>query len=312
MNSFHTSVLLKDTIENLNVEKDKKYIDATIGGGGHAVEILKNGGVVLGIDCDREAIEYVKKILRDKDIRILSEKKNESLNILVSQYPNIILVRGNFRDIDKIAHENGFDKVSGIVFDLGVSSYQLETANRGFSFQKIGPLDMRMDQDLGVKAADLIKVLKKGELYELFTKLGEESRARQLSSSIVRARRIKPIETTRDLALVLEGGKGATSVKIAASVDKRVFQALRIAVNDELNSLKEALPKAVELLERNGKLLVVSFHSLEDRIVKNLFLEFAARGIGDVITKKPITPSSLEMEKNKRARSAKLRIFKRI
>jgi len=312
---FHTSVLLKEVIESLNVEKGKKYIDATIGGGGHAVEILERSGIVLGIDCDQEAIEHVKKILRDKDIRILGENKYESLNILVSQYPNISLVRGNFRDIDKIAHLNGFDRVSGIIFDLGVSSYQLDTEKRGFSFQKIGPLDMRMDQDLSVTAADLIKILKKGELYELFTKLGEESRAGQFSSSIVRARRIKPIETTRDLALIIEkavGMKhGATSVNASASADKKVFQALRIAVNDELNSLKEALPKAVDLLSRNGRLLVISFHSLEDRIVKNLFLEFASRGIGEVITKKPITPSFLEIEKNRRARSAKLRVFKR-
>ena len=311
MSSFHTPVLLKEIIENLKVKKGNQYIDATIGGGGHAVEILKNGGVVLGIDVDQEAIEHVKKILRDKDIRILSEKKNESLNILVSQYPNITLVRGNFRDIDKIAHLSNFDNVSGIIFDLGVSSYQLETANRGFSFQKIGPLDMRMDQDLGVSAADLIKVLKKGELYELFTKLGEESRARQFSSSIVRARGIKPIETTRDLALVLEGGKGATSAFARATASKKVFQALRIAVNDELNSIREALPKAVDLLPRNGRLLVISFHSLEDRIVKKLFLEFESKGKGEIVTKKPITPSHLEIEINRRVRSAKLRVFKR-
>lgn len=301
VNSFHTSVLLKDTIENLNVEKDKKYIDATIGGGGQAEQILELGGIVLGIDCDQDAIDCVRDRIKNQELGIKER---------------LTLVRGNFRDIDKIAHLNRFDQVNGIIFDLGVSSYQLETANRGFSFQKIGPLDMRMDQDLGVSAADLIKVLKKGELYELFTKLGEESRAGQLSSSIVRARRIKPIETTRDLALIIEkavGMKhGATSAFARATASKKVFQALRIAVNDELNSIKEALPKAVDLLPRNGRLLVISFHSLEDRIVKNLFLEFASRGIGEVITKKPITPSSLEMEKNRRARSAKLRIFKRI
>ena len=309
MNNFHTPVLLKEVIENLRVEKGKKYIDATIGGGGHTVEILKNGGVVLGIDVDQDAIEYIKKILREKDIKILSEKKDEALNILVSQYPNITLVRGNFRDIDKIAHLNNFDNVSGIIFDLGVSSYQLGTANRGFSFQKVGPLDMRMDQDLGVSAADIINVLKKGELYELFTKLGEESRARQLSSSIVRARRIKPIETTKGLANIIGSiSKGFSKIHPAT----KVFQALRIAVNDELNSIREALPKAVDLLSRNGRLLVISFHSLEDRIVKNLFLEFASRGIGEVITKKPITPSFLEIEKNRRARSAKLRILRKL
>ena len=312
MNSFHESVLLKEVIENLGVEEGKRYIDATLGGGGHAVEILKRGGVVLGIDCDREAIEHIKKILREKDIKILSEKKDKALNILVSQYPNITLVKGNFRDIDEIAHSHGFEKVAGIIFDLGVSSHQLETAERGFSFQKEGPLDMRMDQDLGISAADLIKILKKGELYELFTKLGEESRAWQLSSSVVSARRIKPIETTRDLALVLEGKRGATSPYAKASADKRVFQALRIAVNDELNSIKEALPKAVDLLKRYARLLVISYHSLEDRIVKKLFLEFEALGKGVMITKKPVAPSFFEIEKNRRSRSAKLRVFEKI
>ena len=294
MGSFHSSVLLKEVIESLNVEKDKKYIDATIGGGGHAVEILKNGGVVLGIDCDREAIEYVR-----------GRWKIESRRWKIKE-DNLTLVRGNFRDIDKIAIENGFTKVAGIIFDLGVSSYQLETAERGFSFQKEGLLDMRMDQELHVKAGDLIQVLKKGELYELFSKLGEESRAWQLSSRIVSARGIKPIETTQDLANIIGSiSKGFSKIHPAT----KMFQALRIAVNDELNALKEALPKAVELLEENARILVISYHSLEDRIVKKLFLEFEALRKGLAITKKPIVPSLFEIEKNRRSRSAKLRVF---
>jgi 16S rRNA (cytosine1402-N4)-methyltransferase len=294
MNNFHTPVLLKEVIENLRVEKGKKYIDATIGGGGHTVEILKNGGVVLGIDCDREAIEYVR-----------GRWKIESRRWKIKE-DNLTLVRGNFRDIDKIAIENGFTKVAGIIFDLGVSSYQLETAERGFSFQKEGLLDMRMDQELHVKAGDLIQVLKKGELYELFSKLGEESRAWQLSSRIVSARGIKPIETTQDLANIIGSiSKGFSKIHPAT----KMFQALRIAVNDELNALKEALPKAVELLEENARILVISYHSLEDRIVKKLFLEFEALRKGLAITKKPIVPSLFEIEKNRRSRSAKLRVF---
>jgi len=298
MSSFHTPVLLKEIVENLKVKKGNQYIDGTIGGGGHAVEILERGGIVLGIDCDQDAIEHLEKEIKNQKSKI----KN---------WDRLTLVRGNFRDIDRIAHSKGISKVSGVIFDLGVSGHQLETPNRGFSFQKEGPLDMRMDQDLNVKAEDLIKILKKGELYELFTKLGEESRAFELSRRIVRARRVKPIKTTRDLALVLEGGKGATSAYAKASADKKVFQALRIAVNDELNSIKEALPKALALLEGGGRLLVISFHSLEDRIIKNLFLEFALKGKGVVITKKPIIPSFLEIERNRRSRSAKLRVFER-
>ena len=282
MSDFHKSVLLKETIAGLRVEKNEKYIDATLGGGGHSFEILRLGGKVLGIDVDKDAIAYVKS------------KKPESLT----------LARGNFRDIDKIALLNNFGPpaggVAGIIFDLGVSSHQIDSVTRGFSFQNEGPLDMRMDRELGVRALDLIKILTKGELSEIFTKFGEETRAWAISNAIVRARSIKPIETTTDLAKIVLaiGGKS-----------KKVFQALRIAVNDELNSILEALPKALGLLKENGRLCVISFHSLEDRIVKKKFLEFEEKGMGRIITKKPIIPTEDEIEGNKRARSAKLRIF---
>ena len=307
MSKFHRSVLLKEVIENLKVEKGKRYIDATIGGGGHTFEILKRGGVVLGIDVDREAIEHIKKKSKVKSqpsSRAQVEGKSK-----VKIWERLTLIKGNFRNIDKIAQEKGFGKVKGIIFDLGVSGYQLESKERGFSFQEEGPLDMRMDQDLQVRAADLVKILTKGELYELFSKLGEESRAWEFSRRIVSARRMRPIETTRDLALILEGGRGATSSHAKASADKKVFQALRIAVNDELNSIKEALPKSLTLLEKKGRLLVISFHSLEDRIVKNSFLEFSSKREGIIITKKPITPTMVEIDKNRRSRSAKLRVF---
>ena len=285
MNNFHKPVLLKETIEGLRVKKNKKYIDATLGGGGHSGEILRRGGIVLGLDADQEAIEYI---------------KNNFIRRIGGSNFKLTLVRGNFRDIDKIARDTNFDKVAGIIFDLGVSSHQIDNPKRGFSFQNEGPLDMRMDQQLGVRALDLIKILTKGELYEIFTKFGEESRAWAISDAIVRARSIKPIVTTGELAKIVFTRDGQS---------KKVFQALRIVVNDELNSIMQALPYALELLQENGRLCVISFHSLEDRIVKRKFIEFEEKGMGKIITEKPIVPSIEELRVNKRARSAKLRIF---
>ena len=292
MSKFHEPVLLKEVIEGLKVKKNDKYIDATLGGGGHSLEILKLGGIVLGIDVDEDAIAYIKN------------KKPE----------NLTMARGNFREIDKIALLNNFAKVAGIIFDLGVSSHQIDSPARGFSFQNEGPLDMRMDQDLGVRALDLIKILTKGELYEIFTEFGEETRAWAISDAIVRARSVKPIETTGDLVRVIEDGlrKKVLNAGFArAGQSKKVFQALRIAVNDELNSIMESLPKAWELLKENGRLCAISFHSLEDRIVKRKFLEFEEKKMGKIITEKPIIPTGEETERNKRARSAKLRIFEK-
>lgn len=296
MSSFHTSVLLQEVLDGLRVEKDTKYIDATLGGGGHSFEILKRGGRVLGIDVDQEAIDYVGGRWRAEALRLGIEEKN------------LTLAKGNFREIDRIARLKKFEKVKGIIFDLGVSSHQLEFAERGFSFQQAGPLDMRMDQELGVKAKDLLHALTKEELYELFTKFGEEKNAWIIADHIVKARGVMPFSTTEDLVKAIGMNKAASGIHRAT----RVFQALRIAVNDELNSLQEALPKAVEILEENGRLLVISFHSLEDRIVKNMFLGFKSKGIGEIVTKKPIIPTDKEININKRARSAKLRIFNKI
>lgn len=297
MNNFHTPVLLKETVDLLQVKKGEKYIDATLGGGGHTERILRLGGRVLGIDVDQEALDFVKKKL---EFRI--------------QNAELILAKGNFREIDKIAHLNSFNKVGGIVFDLGISSYQIDNPKRGFSFLKGGPLDMRMDESLGVKASDLINILPKGELYEIFTKLGEERRALAISNSIVSARRIAPIQTTGDLLSVISkayGIKGELTDFTRANIGKRVFQALRIAVNDELESIKEALPKSLELLQKEGRVAVISFHSLEDRIVKQNFVDFEKRNMGKIITKKPIVAGEEEMNANPRSRSAKLRIFER-
>jgi 16S rRNA (cytosine1402-N4)-methyltransferase len=290
MSDYHESVLLKETIAGLRVEKNNKYIDATLGGGGHTKKILELGGVVLGIDVDRDAIEYVE-----------SEIKNQ--NSKIKNWERLKLARGNFREIDKIAHLNNFDEVAGIIFDLGVSSHQINTPTRGFSFQNEGPLDMRMDQELGVRALDLIKILSRKELNEIFTKFGEEVRSWEVADAIVRARSVKPIETTSELAKIVFKTAGQSN---------RVFQALRIVINDELDVISEALPKALELLQPNGRLCVISFHSLEDRIVKRKFIEFEEKGMGKIITEKPIVPTEEEIESNKRAGSAKLRIFEKL
>lgn len=293
MNKYHTSVLLQEVVELLNIESGKKYIDATLGGGGHTGEILKRGGKVLGIDTDQEALDYVKENLK-------SQISNLKLKI----------AKGNFREIEKIAKENGFDKVSGIIFDLGVSGHQFDTAERGFSFQKEGPLDMRMDRDIKIRAKDIVNILTKGELCELFTKFGEEGFANNIANSIINARKIKQIGTTGELSEII-GRSVPGKMKIIA--EARIFQALRIAVNDELNNLKIALPKAFNyLLEKAGKIAVISFHSLEDRIVKKQFIEWEEKGKGLILTKKPIAPSMEEVERNNRSRSAKMRVIQKV
>ncbi len=294
---YHKSVLLNEGINALNVTKGRKYIDATLGGGGHTLEIIKRGGIVLGLDADQEAIEFVKK---NYELRI----KNYELR----------LAKGNFRNIDVLAKENGFGKVSGILFDLGISSHQIDTAQRGFSYILPGPLDMRMDKNLTVTASDLVNALGKSELVDLFRNLGEETNANRVADLVIKRRKIAPFKTTDDLTLTLATAYGFRTVNdfARATSGKRVFQALRIAVNDELGSLKEALPKALELLENDGRIAIITFHSLEDRIVKRAFIEFEEKNLGKIITKKPILPTEKEIEENGRSKSAKLRIFKRI
>lgn len=298
MKYFHKSVLLREVSEYLQVKSGKKYIDATLGAGGHTESILRQGGTVLSVDLDKEAIESARQKFGNE--------------------PRLKIVQGNFRDLEKIAHSQDFRGVSGIIFDLGVSSYQLEKAERGFSFQNVGPLDMRMDQSETsgqIKASDFINLAGKDELYEIFTKLGEEHRARAISDAIIRARRIKAILTTEDLAQVVEGSFGFKSGQpdiVRAGILKRVFQALRIFVNSELENLELGLQGAISILGSGGRVLVISFHSLEDRIVKQSFLAFEKQGLGKIITKKPITPSLVELKENRRARSAKLRVFEKI
>ncbi len=288
-NVYHTSVLLQEAVDSLVVAPGKRFIDATLGGAGHTKAILEKGGIVLGIDQDEDSLKFVSEQIKN---------------------PNLVVALGNFKDIDIIAKENTFEHVDGILFDLGVSSHQFDEGARGFSFQKEASLDMRMGTSLSVKAADLVNGLTKGELMELFTKLGEEPFAKRIAEEIVKARENKPIETTTELAQIAIKGYPRGFHKIHPAT--KIFQALRIAVNDELNSLKTALPKAVALLKKNGRLSVISFHSLEDRIVKEFLNECEEKGLGKVVTKKPIVPTEEEINANPRSRSAKLRVFEKI
>ncbi len=294
---FHKTVLLKETIDLLKVKPEKHYVDGTLGGGGHTGEILERGGKVLSIDLDQDALDYSETDLRFKikDLRIGE---------------NLILVQGNFKDIEKIVKENEFDPVAGVLVDLGVSSHQIDEGERGFSFMNLGPLDMRMDRNLNVKAGDLVNILTKGELYELFNKLGEDYHAKAIASAIVSARQVKKIETTWELSEIVRKVVRSSGGKINPAT--KVFQALRIAINDELNSLRDFLPRALDVIEEGGRIAIISFHSLEDRIVKNEFKKWAEIGKGIIVTKKPIAPGDEEIDMNPRSRSAKLRVFEKI
>lgn len=294
MDEFHQPVLLKEALTYLNVRRGKKYIDATVGGGGHAVEIVRRGGVLLGIDVDSDAVDAAEQVLE----RACPPGKPARWRCR----------RGNFKNIEKIAKENDFYPMAGILYDLGLSSHQLESSGRGFSFQKDEPLDMRADPSLGVTASDLVNGLSEKELVKLFEKYGEEERARAVAGAIIRSRWDKPIRTSAELADILTQVIREPRKTHPAT---RVFQALRIAVNDELNNLKSSLPPAFGMLEPKGRLVVISFHSLEDRIVKNFFKEVAEREGGKILTKKPVTPAEGEIERNPRSRSAKLRAIEK-
>ena len=293
--NYHQPVLLKEVLKGLDVKKGNWYIDATLGDGGHTLEILRRGGKILGIDVDPEAIARAKRRI-------------DSLGVDGNRYK---LVQGNFRDLLVLLEQTETSQVKflGILFDFGVSSLQLDSPGRGFSF-KMGPLDMRLDPSLSVKALDLVKGLNKGEAYELFSKLGEEKLAWRVAEAVISSRGL--IHTTKDLADLVSSVYRRFGVKNQSiHPATRVFQALRIAVNDELNAIKEGLPKALNIVEENGSIVVISFHSLEDRIVKNLFKEWKVQGLGQILTKKPIIPTVEEILRNNRCRSAKLRIFQK-
>ena len=291
--NYHKSVLFGEALEALNIFPDEIYLDCTLGGGGHTEGILKFAGKVVALDVDQDAIDNAKT------------KFNlvETDGVWVAPGGRLTVIKENFQNLDKALSLAGVEEVGGVLFDLGVSSYMFDTPERGFSFAKEAPLDMRMDQRLTVKASDLINALNEGELYELFTRLGEVSNARPIARNICRSRLKKRIETTEDLAKIVKD----VSRNWKGDIDPatKVFMALRIAVNDELNVLKVALPKAAARLKPGARLVVLSFHSLEDRIVKDFI-----KGSRDLrsLTEKPIIPSKTELSQNRRSRSVKMRV----
>jgi 16S rRNA (cytosine1402-N4)-methyltransferase len=292
MKSYHVPVLLEESIVALNIKDSGTYIDCTLGEAGHSIEIYKKlnkNGKLLSIDQDQSAIDFVME----------TYSKELSGN-------NWKLARSNFSKLKHISKEFEIDVVDGILMDLGLSSRQLEEPNRGFSYQRTDEnLDMRMSSDLGVTAYDLIKVLTEAELEKLFRVYGEERFARRIASQIKKT----DIKTVGDLTSLIYRVVPATHRREDSHHPaRRVFQALRIAVNDELNSLKEGLDMAYELLNKNGRLCVITFHSLEDRIVKEFFDKMEVNGSKQLPV---ITPSEEEIAQNNRSRSAKLRVLEK-
>ena len=304
----HKSVLLNETIDGLNIKPDGIYVDGTLGGGGHAYEVcrrLGEKGSIVGIDQDAAAIEAASARLKD-----FGEK--------------VTIVRSNYCDMKSKLHELGIDKVDGIVLDLGVSSYQLDTAERGFSYREDAPLDMRMDTRQKMTARDIVNDYTEADLYRVIRDYGEDKFAKNIAKHIVQARAVKPVETTAELSEIIRASIPMKFQKKSGHPAKRTFQAIRIELNRELDVLRDSRDDMIDLLNPGGRLCIITFHSLEDRIVKSAFRKnenpctcppdfpvcvCGKKSKGSIITKKPILPSEEELEYNSRSKSAKLRIF---
>ena len=304
----HKSVLLNETIDGLNIKPDGIYVDGTLGGGGHAYEVcrrLGEKGSIVGIDQDAAAIEAASARLKD-----FGEK--------------VTIVRSNYCDMKSKLHELGIDKVDGIVLDLGVSSYQLDTAERGFSYREDAPLDMRMDTRQKMTARDIVNDYTEADLYRVIRDYGEDKFAKNIAKHIVQARAVKPVETTAELSEIIRASIPMKFQKKSGHPAKRTFQAIGIELNRELDVLRDSLDDMIDLLNPGGRLCIITFHSLEDRIVKSAFRKnenpctcppdfpvcvCGKKSKGSIITKKPILPSEEELEYNSRSKSAKLRIF---
>jgi len=307
----HIPVLLNETLEYLNPKPGGVYIDGTLGGAGHSSEIVKRivpGGVLIGIDQDSNAIDAAKRRLE-------------------AYKDNVVIVRDNFRNIKTIALQKGFREVDGILLDIGVSSHQLDEKERGFSYMHDGPLDMRMDTENSLNASDIVNNSSEQELIRILRDYGEEKWAVRIAKFITEERKNSRIDTTFKLADIIQRAIPAAARRDGGHPAKRTFQALRIAVNDELQVLEEAVTNAARLLKPGGRLVVITFHSLEDRIVKKIFnnmekpctcppqLPVCACGkepLLRVITKKPVTAGVEELKTNTRSKSAKLRAAERV
>lgn len=306
MEFSHKSVLLDETIKNLNIKEDGIYADLTLGKGGHSKEILKKlspSGLLIGLDQDKDAIKAAKKNLKD--------------------FSNVLYANKNFEKIGDVLDEAGFNKIDGALMDIGVSSYQIDNENRGFSYMKDGPLDMRMNEENELTAKQIVNHYSLDELWEIFSKYGEERYSKTIARAIVDYRKTHEINTTLQLRNIVMKSVNTNE----AHPEKRVFQALRIEVNKELEVLENTIEKVVDRLDKKGRLCIITFHSLEDRIVKNKFKEMSKKCICPpdfpvcvcnhekkvkIISKKPILPSKEELKVNSRSHSAKLRVCERV
>lgn len=306
----HTSVLLEETVSSLLIKPDGIYVDGTLGGGGHSFRIceqLSEKGILIGIDQDDVAIEAAgRRLQAHKD--------------------KVTIVRSNYCNMKQCLQELGIDRVDGILLDLGVSSYQLDTAERGFTYRVDAPLDMRMDRRQTLTARDIVNDYGEMELFRIIRDYGEDRFAKNIAKHIVQARAEKPIETTNELTEIIKHSIPAKVRMTGGHPAKRTFQAIRIELNKELEVLEHTLDEMIDLLNAGGRISIITFHSLEDRIVKSNFRknenpctcprEFPVcvcgkKSKGKIITRKPILPSEEELEQNSRSKSAKLRVFER-
>lgn len=306
----HKSVLLEETIQSLNIKTEGIYVDGTLGGAGHSYEIAKRlngGGRLIGIDQDEAAI-------------LAGQARLEEFK------GNVTIVRSNYSNIGQVLKDLHIEKVDGIMLDLGVSSYQLDTPERGFSYRENAPLDMRMDTRATTTARDIINGYGEMDLYRIIRDYGEDNFAKNIAKHIVKRREVSPIETTDELTEVIKAAIPAKIRMAGGHPAKRTFQAIRIELNRELEVLKNSLDTMIDLLNTKGRLSIITFHSLEDRIVKSSFRKHenpctcppnfpvcicGNESKGKVITRKPILPSEEELEYNSRSKSAKLRVFER-
>lgn len=308
---IHATVLKEEAVNGLCVKSDGIYVDCTLGGGGHSryiAEKLSPAGTLIGLDQDQSALDHARNYLKDVDC-------------------TLHLVKSNFRHVRQAVNKLGISKVDGLLFDLGVSSPQLDQGSRGFSYHQEAPLDMRMDRSQILSAYHVVNEWPEEELIRILFEYGEEKFSRRIAREIVKTRKKAPIRTTLELADLIKQTIPAPARRKGPHPARRSFQAIRIAVNDELNALREALEEGVKLLQPGGRISVITFHSLEDRICKQFFQERARGCICPpdfpvctcgkkpelkVITKKPVLPSREEIEINQRARSAKLRVAEKI